>query len=63
MVVTLNEVPVNPDHVEDCTTIAKQSYLQRGLFCEDVAFVEFEIMSTSATFAYFEGLEKLQGEK
>jgi len=64
MLMTLNEVPVDFSKVEDCVLIANQSYMQKGLFCEEVAFVEFEIMSTSATFAYFDGLHGLvRGKK
>jgi hypothetical protein len=63
MLMTLNEVPVDISKVEDCALIANQSYMQKGLFCEDVAFVEFEVMSTSATFAYFEGLHDLSRGK
>lgn len=63
MLMTLNEVPVDVSKVEDCVLLANQSYMQKGLFCEDVAYVEFEIMSTSASFAYFEGLHGLSREK
>ena len=58
--VLLNEVEVPARRAQQCIEVAHQTRLRQGLFLQDVASVEFEVMSTGTTFAYLATIHELE---
>jgi len=58
--VFLNGVEVPEARAQQCVEVAHQTRIRRGLFLEDVASVEFEVMSTATTSAYLSAVHGLK---